>query len=63
MNNIIRFSNQHVALHFIANGFVSEPSRFEASCEYETFDEDARSAREHAEYWNEEYLEDAGYLP
>ena len=31
--------------------------------EYETFDEDARADRKHAEYFYEEYLEDAGYLP
>ena len=34
--------------------------RPDAGDEYETFGDDERLAREHAEYFYEEYLEDAG---
>ena len=57
MNNIIQFLQPRVSLSTFPR------SKFAASYEYETFDEDARAAKEHEEYWNhEQYLEDAGYL-
>jgi hypothetical protein len=37
-------------------------TRADAADEYETFGEDERLAREHVEYFYQEYLEDAGYL-
>ena len=63
MNNIIRFPHPRVSCRIAGQDAISVCQEAPALCEYETFDEDARSAREHAEYWNEEYLEDAGYLP
>jgi hypothetical protein len=57
MNNIIQFPHPRVSLRTFPR------SKFAASYSYEAFDEDARAAREHAEYWDHvQYLEDAGYL-
>jgi hypothetical protein len=48
-------------LEIVRNKLLPDDPRPDAAGEYETFGDDERLAREHAEYFYEEYLEDAGH--
>jgi len=52
---------QIAELEIVHNKLLPDDPRPDAAGEYETFGDDERLAREHAEYFYEEYLEDAGY--
>ena len=52
---------QIAELEIVHNKLLPDDPRPDAAGEYEAFGDDERLAREHVEYFYEEYLEDAGY--
>ena len=52
---------QIAELKIVHNKLLPDDPRPDAAGEYEAFGDDERLAREHVEYFYEEYLEDAGY--
>jgi hypothetical protein len=53
---------ENAELEIVHNKLLPDDPRPDAAGEYEIFGDDERLAREHVEYFYEEYLEDAGYL-